>query len=205
MFGKKARQIREQAERIEELEAQLAAYERENLTLSERVQSFESRERSERVVSDAQRQAGEILEQSQSDSDAARRDAEQLVDTAYQNARDIVREAETESQKRLDETQEQIESYAALLSNYDQLVQENIRTAEENARKFAELAQELHAAVPQILSSDGKLIEAPREAGESEKPQGEKLWTVSELSGEEAEETPVDAIIDGILDAADNS
>ena len=224
MFGKKARQIKEQAQRIAELEAKLNEREAENGALLERVQSFEQRERSiaraltdaadqaEKVVSDAQRQAGEILEQSREDSDAAHRDAEQIVDTAYQNARDIVREAETESQKRLDATQEQIESYAALLSSYDRLVQENIKTAEENARKFAELAARLHATVPQILSADGKLIEAPAMEADNEIPihvvgektnaQEEKLWTVSELSKEAAEEMPVDELIDEILGAS---
>ena len=109
-------------------------------------------------------------------------------------------------------TQEQIESYAALLSSYDRLVQENIKTAEENARKFAELAARLHATVPQILSADGKLIEAPAMEADNEipihvvgeKPNApeEKLWTVSELSKEAAEEMPVDELIDEILGAS---
>ena len=46
MFGKKARQIKEQAQRIAELEAKLNEREAENGALLERVQSFEQRERS---------------------------------------------------------------------------------------------------------------------------------------------------------------
>lgn len=232
MFGKKAQRIRDLETEIAALQESLNDYRRENAVLSARVQNYEARElsiaralteaaeRAEGVVSEAQRQAGEILEQSQADSDAARRDAEQLVDNAYQNARDIVREAEGESRRRMDETQAQIETYVSILTGYDRLIQENIRTAEENAKKFAELGQRLHASIPQILSAEGKLIEAPDGENPShaaieaaveafvasenaDEPQGEKLWTVSELSKIDDAEMATAALIDGVIAASE--
>ena len=228
MFGKKAKQIREQEERIFQLESKLSEMEQEKEKLATRVAEFESREsaivraltdaatQAQKVVSDAQMEAGAILEQSQADSESAKRDAEQIVDDAYQSARDIVKEAEETSQKKLDDTQSQIEAYVTLLGSYDKLVQENIRSAEESARRYVELAAKLHAAVPQILSADGKLKELPETAKEPqpEAPKAaaaageshageEKLWTVSEIASDEGEElSHVDAIIDGILGAA---
>ena len=214
MFGKKARRIRELEEQVAALNASLETGKQENAALTEKVQRFEERERSivralteaaeraEVVVSDAQRQAGEILEQSQADSEAAQREAERIVDDAYGSAHKIVKDAESESTRRLDETQAQIETYVSILTGYDKLIQDNIRMAEENAHRFAEVGQRLHAAIPQILSADGKLIEAPAapEDGEPEaESKGERLWTVSELCKIDAPEASVDAIIDGVI------
>lgn len=232
MFGSKARRILELQNQIEAMRKENGDLQTQVTALTERVHSYEERERSiaramteatakaESVVSDAEQQANAIMEQSKADSDAARRDAERVVDTAYQNARDIVKEAENESKKRLDETQDQIETYVSILTGYDQLVQENIRAAQENAKKFAKLAQKLHGSIPQILSADGKLIQAPQPKKESAEdiieeaakaPEassretrgdgGEKLWTVSELSKFNENEASVDAIIDGVIDA----
>lgn len=227
MFGRKTKIISEQAERIKQLEEQVAE-------LTKAVDSFTVREhaisramtdaalQADRIVSDAQREAGEILEQSQANAESARKDSEQIVDTAYQNARDIVKEAEAESRRKLDETQEQIDSYASLLSGYDKLIQENIKTAEESARRFAELAGQLHASIPQIVSADGKLIGAapdkqeeekpeenapqkPEESAESTAPEG-KIWTVSEIAKDaSSEDADVDSIITGILGEPDEN
>lgn len=231
MFGKKAQRIRALEAELAALQESLNDCRRENAVLSARVQNYEARElsiaralteaaeRADSVVADAQRQAGEILEQSQADSDAARRDAEQLVDNAYQNARDIVRDAEGESRRRLDETQAQIETYVSILTGYDRLIQENIKTAEDNAKRFAELGQKLHASIPQILSAEGKLIEAPDgdpshaaiaaaveafvSSEAADEPQGEKLWTVSELSKIDDAEMATAALIDGVIAAGE--
>lgn len=166
MFGRKQKIIDQQTAEISALQEAIKALEQQNAELTEKVGSFESREhvivktltaaaeRADRMVSDAQREAGEILEQSKTDADTARRNAELVVDGAYQNARDIVKDAEAESQKKLDATQAQINNYAAMLTEYDKLVQENIRSAEENARRFADMAEKIHAALPQLLLND---------------------------------------------------
>lgn len=230
MFGKKKRTIEEQRQTIADLEAKLAALGAENQRLTLRIEDVERRESSigraiseatvaaDKMIEDAQRKADTMLEQAQTDCDAAKRDAEVLVDDAYRNARDIVREAETESTRRLDETQERINQYAALLQTYDRLMQEQIQIAQDNAKRFAELSSAMHEAVPQILSPEGQLLEPPTpdpapvestEAEPEEKPQEsgeEKLWTVDEIAGEpEAEKSHVDAIIDEILTASEDA
>lgn len=222
MFGKKARKIKELEAELLAAKDELTKTQSENEQLAARVASFVERERSisralteaaeraDKVVEEANGQADEILRRSNENADEAKRNAEQVVDKAYQDARDIVKEAENESQRKLDETQAQIESYAEVLKSYDALVQENIKNAIEGAKRYVELATKLHATVPQILSADGKLIDPPADAVEAddapraEAPASdEKLWTVSELSEDKPDEpSQVDAIIDGILDAA---
>lgn len=225
MFGKKAREIQEQAAKIADLQSQIAELVEKNEILQQRLDVYtakenaivkaltDANERAEKVVSDAQFEAGSILQESEANAEAARQDAEKLVNNAYQNARDIVKKAEDESQEKLDETQSQIEAYAALLGAYDKMVQDNIKTAQEQARRYAEMAQQLHLAVPQILSPEGKLNELPQageeapaqEPEEEAKPEKEeKLWKVSDISDAKGEDSLVDEIIDGILGAAGN-
>ncbi len=228
MFGKKAREIREQAARIVDLELQIAALQGQKDALEQRVTVFESREKAiikaltdaneqaQRVVSDAQSEAGSIRAESEANAEAAKKDAENLVKNAYQNARDIVKDAEDESQRKLNETQSQIEAYAAMLGAYDRMVQENIKSAQENAKRYAEMSQQLRLALPKLLSAEGKLNELPAyaetQAQESdpapaaEKPDGsEKLWKVSDISNAKGDDSLVDEIIDGILGAAGHS
>ena len=242
MFGKKKRMIEEQRQRIAELEERIKGLTAENERFSAHVAEVEQRESgigraiseatvtADRMIEDAQRKAGAMLEQAQADTDAAKRDAENLVDDAYRNARDIVKEAETEGERRLDEVQQRIDTYAALLNTYDRMVQEQIQIAQENAKRFAELSRALHEAVPQILSAEGTLLEPAKEEP-SEEPDGEpytdadgetpvdesfepepkpqeggdeRLWTVDEIAPEGGE-THVDAIIDEIITASEES
>ncbi len=229
MFGKKKRTIREQQQKIAELEQRIRELTEQNGALQTRVEDVERRESSigraiseatataDKMIEDAQRQAGAILEQAQSDSDAAKRDAEIMVDDAYRNARDIVKEAETEGERKLGEVQSRIDQYAALLGTYDRMVQEQIQMAQDGAKRFEELARELHKAVPQILSAEGQLIEPaktpePEEPAEAEeaKPQEtvaeERLWTVDEIAKKPEEgEAQVDTIINEILTASEAS
>ncbi len=211
--------IEEQRQKIAELEEQIKGLSERNTTLQERVADVERREGSigraiseatlaaDQLVKDAQRQAGAMLDQAQKDTDAAKRDAENLVDDAYRNARDIVKEAETEGERKLNEVQERIDTYAALLHTYDRMVQEQIQIAQDNAKRFAELSRALHEAVPQILSAEGTLSEpekGPKTAEEPAKEGEEKLWTVDEIAND-AGEAHVDAIIDEILSASEES
>ncbi len=233
MFGKKQRMIEEQRQKIEELERQIRELTEEKARMTDRVAEVERRESgigraiseatvtADRMIEDAQRRAGAMLEQAQTDCDAAKRDAENMVDDAYRNARDIVKEAETEGERKLGEVQERIDTYAALLNTYDRMVQEQILIAQENAKQFAELSRALHEAVPQILSAEGTLqepetapaLEEPKteepaeNAGEGAPQQAggdERLWTVDEIAPEGGE-THVDAIIDEIITASEES
>ena len=234
MFGKKKRMIEEQRQRIAELEERIKGLTAENERYASHVAEVELRESgigraiseatvtADRMIEDAQRKADAMLEQAQADTEAAKRDAETLVDDAYRNARDIVKEAETEGERKLDEVQERIDTYAALLNTYDRMVQEQIRIAQDNAKRFAELSRALHEAVPQILSAEGTLqepetapaLEEPKpeepaaDAGEGAQQTGgdERLWTVDEIAKKtESGETHVDEIIDEIITASEGS
>ena len=178
--------IQQQAARISELEEQLNKLTQENQNLKIKVDGIEERERcigrtlteatasAHKTIEDAQREAGAMLEQSRQECDTAQRDAEILVDDAYQNARDIVKEAEASSKQTMDDTHARLEAYAALLNGYDKLVQENIRMAEDSAKRYAELAHALHASVPQLFGTDGKLIHAAQPAEAMPEPMPEE-------------------------------
>ncbi len=167
MFGKKKRLIAEQEERIHSLEGQLESLTADNKRLKDRVIDVERRERgigralneatatADNMIADAQRKSAAMLEQTQGECDAQRQKADEIVEEAYRNAREIVRTAEEESKRRLDEMQVQIEQYAALLNSYDSVVQEQLASAQEGARRFAELFVALHDAVPKLIGTDG--------------------------------------------------
>ncbi len=243
MFGKKKRVIAEQDERIKALEQQLESLTADNKKLRDRIIDVERRERgigraineatvtADKMIAEAQRKAGAMIEQTQIDCDAAKRDAEQLVDDAYRNARDIVKEAEAEGQQKRDDVQRQIERYAALLNGYDALVQEQIQMAQDGAKRFLELSRALHESVPQLLNADGTPLPglskpetaAPDDplTGETlpdyeshpftfepqkESAGDERLWTVDQIAGDggEQETSHVDDIIDEILAATED-
>ena len=220
MFGKKQRIITEQQKQIETLTAEVARLTQENQAFFDRVAEIERRESgigraiseasatADSLIESAQRKAGAMLEQTQADCDAAKHDAELLVDDAYRNARDIVKEAETTGQQKLDEVDSQINQYATLLNAYDALVQEQMQQAQDHAKRFYELSKSLHDTVPKILAPDGKLLipeasETPeQDKAEATEPQ-EHLWTVDEVAQtDDNREAHVDAIIEDILRAS---
>ena len=116
MFGKKKRIIAEQEERIQSLEKQLETLSADNKRLKERVIDVERRERgigralneatatADNMITDAQRKAAAILEKVQGECETQRQKAERIIDDAYRNAREIVREAENEGVQKRDET-----------------------------------------------------------------------------------------------------
>ena len=242
MFGKKSRLIAEQEERIRSLEQQLDAASSDNKRLRDRVIDVERRERGigralneatatvDNMITDAQRKAAVILEQTQTECDTLRKKAERIVEDAYRTAREIVREAEDEGNKKRSDMQRQIDQYTALLNNYDAMVQEQIQAAQDGAKRFAELSRALHESVPKLLGADGVPLAALNTAeGDAEAPTqdvpdmpdytshpldfqpsrdgGEdQLWTVDRIAGSGSGDTDsdVDAIIDEILAATED-
>ena len=111
MFGKKAKQIKEQAALIAQMEAKIEELTHQNERLTEKVDEYTAKEimiartltdanvQAEKLVSEAQREAGNLLEESQLNVELARKDAENLVDDAYKNARDIVKAQKRKAQK----------------------------------------------------------------------------------------------------------
>ena len=240
MFGKKQRIIAEQEDQIRSLQQQLESLTADNKRLRDRVIDVERRERgigralneatatADNMITDAQRKANVLLEQTQSECESLRKKAETVVDDAYRSAREIIREAEDERAKKQEALQQRIEQYSALLGHYDAMVQEQLQAAQDGAKRFAELSRALHEAVPQLLGADGSplaglstpdvksdhadvpempdytvnpLSFAPsREGGE------EQLWTVDKITkgSDDSKGSDVDAIIDEILAATED-
>ncbi len=241
MFGRKKRIIAEQEERIKSLEQQFETLTADNKRLKDRVIDVERRERgigrtlneaaatADKMITEAQQKAADMLDQTQGECDSLREKAESIVEDAYRSAREIVREAEEESAQKRADMQQQIEQYAALLKHYDALVQEQLQSAEEGAKKFADLARSLHESVPQLLGADGSPMlgaQTPDAGSEPDAnvPDGpdyeahplnvtpsresgdEQLWTVDKIAGGAGGDTDsdVDAIIDEILAATED-
>ncbi len=186
MFGKKSRIITEQEEQLRDLKQQIETLTSDNKRLKDRVIDVERRERgigralneatatADNIVSDAQRKAAVILEQTQSDCEAQRQKAERIVEDAYRSAREIVREAEAEGAKKREEVQRQIEQYAVLLNGYDTMVQEQLQMAQDGARRFSELSRALHESVPKLLAADGSPLPGLGASENEPAPQGEE-------------------------------
>lgn len=242
MFGKKQRIIAEQQERITALEQQLETLTADNKRLKDRIIDVERRERGigralneatatvDNMISDAQRKAAVLLDQTKTECDSLRKNAERIVEDAYRTAREIVREAEDENNKKRLELQHQIDQYAALLGHYDAMVQEQLEAAQDGARRFAELSRALHESVPKLLSADGSPLPglAASEKNADNQPSDvpdlpdytanpptfapsreggdEQLWTVDKIASGNTDGTgsDVDAIIDEILAAAED-
>lgn len=228
MFGKKKKQILEQAERIKALEAQAKTLSEANQKMKDRMDDVERREKGigraiseatvtvDNMISDAQRKAGVLLDETKAECDTQRKKAERVVEDAYRSAREIIRESEDEAKHKQAEMQLRIEQYAALLNGYDTLVQEQLQMARDGARRFAELSRALHEAIPQLLNTDGSpmpglSIPEPMQKKDPESPAPdpdlgeEPLVTVNNIA-KNTPETPqsnVDEIIDGILAAAE--
>lgn len=224
MFGKKKKQIAEQAERIKTLEQQIEALNAENQRMKDRMLDVERRERgigraineatatADNMINDAQRKADVIMETMKTECDTQRKKADRVVEDAYRNAREIIKEAEDEGQRKQDEMQARIEQYAALLNGYDTMVQEQLEMAKDGARRFEELSRALHEAIPQLLGSDGAplpgLTDAKQEPKKTPEPEtnDEPLWTVDKITNDapKSDLSDVDSIIDEILAAAEN-
>ena len=242
MFGRKQRIIAEQEEQIRTLEQQIESLTADNRRLKDRVIDVERRERgigralneatatADNMITDAQRKAAVLLEQTQTECETLRKQAEDTVDDAYRSAREIIREAEDENEKKRAELQQRIDQYSALLAHYDAMVQEQLQAAQDGAKRFAELSRALHEAVPQLLCADGTplsgLSSANTDAGHSEdvpempdytanplsytpSREGggeEQLWTVDRIAkdADDDRDSDVDSIIDEILAATED-
>jgi phosphoribosylaminoimidazole-succinocarboxamide synthase len=92
MFGKKKKQILEQAERIKALEAQAKTLSEDNQKMKDRMDDVERREKGigraiseatvtvDNMISDAQRKAGVLLDETKAECDTQSKKAERVVE-----------------------------------------------------------------------------------------------------------------------------
>ena len=126
-FGKK-KLIEEQSRTIEELNEKLSAQQRELDSLKEELASYKEKEHAisraitdaaetaSRIISDAQKDSDEIYDSAQQEYFAFQRKGEGMIQSAYENARDIIKDAEKTSEKKIKETDAAVNAYGAIVT-----------------------------------------------------------------------------------------
>ncbi|MDD3401045.1 MAG: hypothetical protein PHT58_05400 [Eubacteriales bacterium] len=161
--------IKEQLAELESLRLSLREKELQIAELTGKVEDYVGREQaisqamteatnvSQKLINDANEAADKKRIESDAEMKAAKAEAEMMVDVAYQNARDIVKEANEYSRMRLEQTEASIKTYGELLGQYNNAVKDSVQQAESNAKRYAKLYQELQMAVPELIADSGEL------------------------------------------------
>ena len=159
-------QLRNQAAQIQELQARLVACESaySNLqadaaTMREREESVvrtlrEATHAAVRIKDDARAEADAVREKLKQDVDEAKKETETLLDVAYQNARDIVREAEEQNRLTMDATQNTVHNYSLLLHQFHERMRQNAEQAQDHAAAYAELMRRMYSELPVLPEAE---------------------------------------------------
>ncbi len=180
MFFKKKKLIEEQNKIISELNEKLRAQQQQLDTVSAQLDEYRQREyaisraitdaaeAADRIVTDAQKESDDIHDSAQRDFIASQKKGEAMIQTAYENARDIIKDAEKTSEQKIKETDAAVCAYVQLLNQFNESMKEQARQAEENVKKLSDYyarlntaLPELFAEVPQLSSTLQKEIEEP--------------------------------------------
>ena len=164
MFFRKKKRIEEQDRTIAELNAKLQAQQQQIDTLKAQLEEFRQREyaisraitdaaeTANRIVTDAQKESDDIHDSAQKEYIASQKKGEALVQTAYENARDIVRDAEKASEQKIKDTDAAVCAYVQLLNQFNESMKEQARQAEENVRKLSDYYARLNNALPDLFA-----------------------------------------------------
>lgn len=167
--------IQEQRELIEQMELRLKQQASAIEQLEQVVTDYRGREKAvtdamtevaavrARVTGEAQKQADEILTEANTARQSAESEAQEMISTAYQSARDIVKGADAERKQKLDQTEAAINTYAEILRQYNEMMKDQVKQAEENARQYAAYYRQLSVAVPELLGDTQGLADAADE------------------------------------------
>jgi len=162
MFGSKKKVIAAQTKAISELHSRLEAAENEKLRIMEEFRGkedaltrvlTEASLTARKIVDDANEQAVLIVARAEESLQQSNKQSEILLETAYQNARDIVKEAETKQGETLAETERAVRDYADLLAQYNGVMKENAAQAEAFSRQYAEMLHKMMNAVPLLTDA----------------------------------------------------
>ena len=74
------------------------------------------------------------------------------MQNAYENARDIIKKAETTSEEKIRETDAAVGAYVQLLNQFNESMKEQARQAEENVRKLSDYYARLNSALPELFA-----------------------------------------------------
>ena len=164
MFNRKKRIIEEQTRTIAELNeklqaqqlqldgvnAQLEAYKQREYAISRAI--TDAAETASRIVTDAQKESDDIHDSAQKEYLDSQKKGEAVVQNAYENARDIIKKAETTSEEKIRETDAAVSAYVQLLNQFNESLKEQARQAEENVRKLSDYYARLNSALPELFA-----------------------------------------------------
>lgn len=223
MFGKKKRLIEEQQRTIAELNGRLTEQQRQMDGLNSQLDEYKKRESSisraitdaaeaaSRIVADAQKESDNIHDIAQKDFIASQKKGEDVVQDAYENARDIVKKAEETSEEKIRQTDAAVCAYVELLNQFNESMKEQARQAEENVKKLSDYYARLNSALPELFAEVPQLSSTLEQQGVEPLPDPEgdpaqlmrNIYTIQNrylphedmpdrTSAPEEEETPVE-------------
>lgn len=181
MFNKKKKLIEEQNKIISDLNEKLQAQQLELDTVKAQLEAYHQREfaisraltdaaeTATRIVTDAQRESDDIHDSAQRDFMASQKKGEAVVQTAYENARDIIKDAEKTSEQKIKDTDAAVCAYMKLLNQFNDSIKEQARQAEENVKKLSDYYARLNSALPELFA------EVPQISSCLSKEEGEPL------------------------------
>ena len=164
MFGKKKKMIEEQVRTIAELNGRLSEQQLQMDKLNTQLDEYKKREgaiaraftdaaeAANRIIAEAQKESEDIHDSAQKDFVASQKKGESVVQSAFENARDIVRKAELTSEQKIRETDAAVCAYVQLLNQFNESMKEQARQAEENVKKLSDYYARLNNALPELFA-----------------------------------------------------
>lgn len=164
MFNRKKKLIEEQAKAIEALNARLAAQQQQLDSANAQLEAYRQREfaisraltdaaeTANRIVIDAQKESDDIHDSAQKDFLASQKKGEAVVQSAYESARDIIKDAERNSEEKIKRTDAAVCAYVQLLNQFNESMKEQARQAEENVKKLCDYYARLNSALPELFA-----------------------------------------------------
>ena len=171
MFNKKKQLIQEQERTIMELNEQLQSLQLEMDNVKSQLEAYKQRELSisraltdaaetaSRIVTDAQRESDDIHDSAQKEYIASQKKGEAIIQSAYENARDIIKEAEKTGEQKIKDTNNAVGSYVQILNQFNDAMKEQARQAEDNLKRIAAYYTRLTNALPELFAEVPKLSE----------------------------------------------
>ena len=185
MFFKKKKLIEAQNKTIAELNEKLQAQQQQLNTANAQLEEYRQRENAisraitdaaaaaTRIVTDAQKESDDIHDSAQRDFMASQKKGEEMIQTAYENARDIIKDAEKTSEQKIKETDAAVCAYVQLLNQFNESMKEQARQAEENVKKLSDYYARLNSALPELFAEVPQLSNSINNSAEEPLPDPE--------------------------------
>lgn len=182
MFNKKKKLIEEQSRTIAELNEKLQAQQLQLDAVNSQLEAYRQREfaisraltdaaeTANRIVIDAQKESDDIHDSAQKEYIASQKKGEAVIQSAYENARDIIKDAEQTSEQKIKATDDAVGSYVRLLNQFNESMKEQARQAEDNLKKISDYYAKLTGALPELFAEVPRLDLAVETKAEEPEP-----------------------------------